>query len=412
MSKTRIALMHYATPPGIGGVESTIGAQASLLAGAGYDVRVATGRGECFDPRVPVNVIPELSSSHPVVLQVQRQLATGVVDGAFHSLVRELYDRLATVLDVDVCIAHNLLTLHKNLAATTALHALVAAGRLRLVAWSHDFAWGDPIYAADLHPGLPWDLLRRPWPGVRYVVVSDSRRRELAALLELDSREIEAVPPGIDPLEFLGVSPAAASWAAEFRLLESTPLLLLPARVTRRKNIELAVEITAALRTHGLSPVLLVMGPLGPHNPANTSYLSELRELQKRHNLVAGVIFLQAGGRPVDDAARRDLYLLADVLLFPSRREGFGIPVLEAGLVRLPIFCADIPPFHESAGPHANYFGLDEPPAEIASRLAAFLEKDSRYQLKRRVLSEYAWERILSRTQAIIEDVTTDAGTL
>ena len=50
------------------------------------------------------------------------------------------------------------------------------------------------------------------------------------------------------------------------------------------------------------------------------------------------------------DAVIADFYRLADALLMPSREEGFGIPVLEAGLSRLPIFCADIPPLRELAG--------------------------------------------------------------
>ena len=86
------------------------------------------------------------------------------------------------------------------------------------------------------------------------------------------------------------------------------------------------------------------------------------------------MVFLQEHGR-VSDAARRDLYLAADLLLFPSLREGFGIPILEAGIARLPVFCSDIPPFRESAGEAAHYFGLDEDPAAIAGRIAAFLER-------------------------------------
>ncbi|MEW5721333.1 MAG: glycosyltransferase, partial [Chloroflexota bacterium] len=98
----------------------------------------------------------------------------------------------------------------------------------------------------------------------------------------------------------------------------------------------------------------------------------------------------------VDDATRRDLYLLADALLFTSEREGFGIPILEAGLARLPIFCADIPPFHESAREHAHYFSLDEAPTTIAARIAAELSRDARYRMKQRVLHEYAWEQIFT----------------
>src|SRR5581483_1749305 len=118
-------------------------------------------------------------------------------------------------------------------------------------------------------------------------------------------------------------------------------------------------DITAALAARGYAPKLVVMGPLGPHNPANRAYLAELKARAGED-----IVFLQEYGE-VGNAERRDLYALADALLLPSAREGFGIPILEAGLARFPIFCSDIPPFHESARELAHYFALDEPPPEI-----------------------------------------------
>jgi glycosyltransferase involved in cell wall biosynthesis len=137
------------------------------------------------------------------------------------------------------------------------------------------------------------------------------------------------------------------------------------------------------------------MGPLGAHNPANAIYLDELRDLRRARGVEDAVVFLQEQGN-VNDAARRDLYALADALLFPSAREGFGIPILEAGIARLPIFCADLAPFRESAGEWANYFALDETPAAIAARIADALARDARYRLKQRVVREYAWQRIFA----------------
>jgi glycosyltransferase involved in cell wall biosynthesis len=330
------------------------------------------------------------------VSQVNSKLANGIVTSDFHPLTTAILRALENALvDVDVCIAHNALTLHKNLALTNALKEIARTHRTKLIAWCHDFAWDDPVYADDLHAGMPWDLLRQKWDGVKYVVVSKARRKKLAELLKIPETEISVVPPGLDVSEFLGVTPMTTQWTRELNLLSAAPLLLLPARVTRRKNIELAIEITAALCEHGLAPKLVVMGPLGPHNPTNIVYLEELRALRRTCSVEDAVIFLQEYGA-VDDATRRDLYLLADALLFTSEREGFGIPILEAGLVRLPIFCADIPPFHESAREYAHYFSLDETPTTIAARITAELSRDARYQMKQRVLREYAWEQIFA----------------
>lgn len=394
--KPRIALLHYAAPPTIGGVESTLAMHARLFADHGYVVKIIAGRGEPFDSRVPVQVLPLLDSRHAFVERVNQKLANGIATLEFNSLtvaIRHVLER--TLTDVDVCIAHNVATLHKNLALTCALHEIALAQHPRVIAWSHDFAWDDPVYAKDMRTGLPWDLLRQAWDGVEYVVVSEARRKELAALLGLSESASVVIPPGIDVLAFLGVNATTAQWVHDLRLLDAAPLLLLPARVTRRKNIELAIQITAALRDRGYAPKLLVMGPLGPHNPANTSYLDELRALRANLNARDQVIFLQEYG-VVDDMTRRDLYLLADALLFPSTREGFGIPILEAGLTRLPIFCADLPVLHESAGESAHYFSLDESPAQIADDVAKTLAQDARYRLKQRVLREYAWERIFT----------------
>lgn len=383
--KPRLAILHYAAPPTIGGVEVTIAAHARLLRAHGYTVQLIAGRGD------NTTILPEADSRNRRVQAVQGALNQGIVPPEFHALVNDLARELKVALhDVDVLIAHNVVTLHKNLALTAALHGLVAEKRVPLIAWSHDFAWDDPVYASDLHKGAPWDLMRRVWVNTKYVVVSESRRRDLARLLQLDPGEISVVTPGLDAAEFFQVSEMTARWIQALHLLDAAPLLLLPARVTRRKNIEFAIDIVNALRENGFGPKLLVMGPLGPHNPANRAYLEELRA-----RAGDSVLFLQEYGT-VDDATRRDLYALADALLLPSAREGFGIPILEAGIARLPIFCSDIPPFRETARELAHYFALDESPRVIATRLADWLGADTRYRLKQRVRQDYSWEHIFA----------------
>ncbi|MCL4393208.1 MAG: glycosyltransferase, partial [Chloroflexi bacterium] len=254
--------------------------------------------------------------------------------------------------------------------------------------------WSDPLYGSDVHPGAPWDLLKEVWPGVQYVVVSEERRRELERLWGKRG-EIAVVPPGIDPYAFLGLSERGAGLARDLMLLDAAPLLLLPARITRRKNVERAIEIMAALKRRETSARLLVTGPPGPHNPSNAAYLEQLVELRKSLGVDNDVVFLHEFGR-VEDVVLRDLYRLADALLFPSQREGFGIPLLEAALVRLPIFCADLGPFRETALDYANYFQAGESAERIAARMADWFAGDATYQLKRRVISDYGWERIFA----------------
>ncbi len=397
---TRVAILHYAAPPIVGGVESTIYHHARLLTAAGYEVEIIAGRGEPFHPCVHFRCIPEVDSRHPKVLVVGKQLAAGQQTAAFEALRAQLIKRLRELLtNVAVCIVHNALTLHKNLPLTGALHMLAKERITHFIGWCHDFAWQDARYLPVLHDGYPWDLLRTPWPGVRYVAVSHEQRANLAELLRIPKEHITVVPPGIDPVDLLKLDAESADLIERLNLLAAHPLLLLPARITRRKNIEFALHVMAALCREMPAATLLITGPPGAHNPANMAYLESLHQLRSQLNLMERVHFLYECGpddQPwhISDRVMADLYQLADVLLFPSEREGFGIPILEAGMVRLPIFASDIPSVHESADDLANLFNPHGDASAVARAIVNHCASDRAYQLRRRVLEHYTWRSI------------------
>ena len=423
---TRIAILHFAGPPTVGGVEWTMLQHARLMADAGYAVRIVAGTGKPFDDRVEVVVVPELGSRHPDVLAVKKELDAGRVTPQFDALRDRMTARLRELLaDVDILIAHNVFTLHKNLALTAALSQLISDhGSRRYLGWHHDFAWTNPLYRDQLHDGEPWDLLRRPWPNVGHVTVSESRRRELAELYGVDESAIDVVPPGVDPAEFFGWQPLTRAIVDRLRLLDADMILLLPARITRRKNIELAIRALAELRQQTRHDArLIVSGPPGAHNPANDAYLQSLLVLRRELGIEQAAHFLYeldaalliSGQSPVishqssvisdqllatsrhlsiPDSVIGDLYTLADALFFPSLQEGFGIPVLEAGLARLPAFCSDIPPLRETGDELAHYFDPRAEPALVAALIASTLEADRPGRLRRRVRRDYTWPRI------------------
>ena len=126
----QVAFLHYAAPPVVGGVESTMRSHARLLSEAGYAVRVIAGRGKSLDAFAALTLIPKVGSRHPAVEAVQQELAAGQVGESFQNLTNELHDELkAALVGCDLCIAHNVATLNKNLALTAALHRLAEEGR-------------------------------------------------------------------------------------------------------------------------------------------------------------------------------------------------------------------------------------------------------------------------------------------
>jgi glycosyltransferase involved in cell wall biosynthesis len=409
---TRIALLHYSGPPVIGGVENTIAVHARLLIEAGFEVSVIVGRGEPFNPQVDVQVIPQIGSRHPDVLSTGKELAAGNVTTNFERLKDEILERLRPALDpCDLVIAHNTMTMHKNLALTAALYQLASEESSAYIAWCHDFAWLDELYIPELHPGFPWDLLRNPWPNVKYVVVSQHRGAMIANLLGLPRSEISVITPGVDIGEFLGLSPLVMNLIEKLDLLRAHPLMLLPARVTRRKNIEFAIRVTACLQPHFPRPTLLVTGPPGPHNPKNLAYLKTLNHMKTELGLQQRVFFLYEQGSSghhleLPYSAVSELYRISDLLLFPSQREGFGIPALEAGLARLPVFAASIPAMHESMGDYATFFDPNGDPELVANLIQGFLNTSNAYQLRRQMIDHYSWQSIFRRQiLPLIEDV-------
>lgn len=399
--KPCIAILHYAGPPGVGGVESMIAYQSRGLAALGYPVRLVSGKGGELDFPAEIWIDPLFGSTHPDVLAVKRELDTGLVSPAFEKLVQRIYAALKTALaDCPVCIAHNVLSLNKNLPLTVALKRLAQDEDLDLIGWCSDLAWTNPQYQPELHPGFPWDLLRTPWPRTRYVTISEARQEELSSLFGLVPDEVVVVTPGVDPAAFFQWTQTMRMIEDRLHLQDADVILLLPARLTRRKNIGLALHVLAALRRDTtIDYRLIVTGPPGPHNPTNPGYMGELLDLRQTLELQHSVHFLYELGEPVlnvDNTTIANLYQLADALLFPSLQEGFGIPLLEAGLVGLPIFCSNLPPFHQIAPNEVQFFDpLHDSPEAIAAIISRYFEAEPRYQLKKRVRQHYRWERIV-----------------
>ena len=306
---------------------------------------------------------------------------------------RSLADELR---GVDVVIAHNVCSLNLNLALTAALREMSGdAGSPRLVLWHHDLAGVSPLQGAALHEGMPWDLLRTAWPGVVQVAISGERRGELADLIGLEPDEIAVVPNGIDSRGCGGLDRPTTEHIARYVPFSADPLLLVPSRITPRKNIELALRVTAEMRALGRPAALVVTGPVDPHHGAGREYLGRLLALRSALSLVDQARFLSVDGAGTpSDAAMRGLYHLADTLFLPSREEGFGLPVLEAALSRLPIACAGLPTLRRLAGDAALYFDPDDDPAEVAARVLGYLDADRIGRLAHAVRSDFAWEAI------------------
>ena len=393
----KIALLHYSAPPIVGGVESVLAQQAKLFAENGHQVTVIAGRGEKFHPAIDFILLPLIDSRHADVLEIKSSLDQGRVPVHFAGLVDKIYQELTAQIEpFDFLIVHNCCSLNKNLALTCALQRLSQSYiKPHFIAWHHDLAWATPRYAAELHPGYPWEILKQPWPDVTQVVISDLRQKELCRLMDLPLQQVRIIPNGIDLAEFYKLEKTTRDLLHHFNFYQAAPLMLLPVRITARKNIELALEILSALQIKQPQAQLIITGPLGAHNPANEKYFNRLKTLRSKLNLEGSAHFLtEIHPAYLSDAVIADFYRLADILLLPSREEGFGLPVLEAGLSRLPVFCSDLPPLQALAGNLATYFSPEEDPLRVAAQIEQKLHSNPSLNLCIHIRQNYTWEQV------------------
>jgi glycosyltransferase involved in cell wall biosynthesis len=372
----KIALLHFSTWPEMGGVENVIRDQAAMLVNAGHQVRVLSGSGRDPGHNYEFILIPQLAGDFELNKAVRAVLERGQSDHNFSQYRSQLVEVLEPALrEVDLTIVHNIFTVQQNLACTRALHDL--ASRHKMIAWTHDLTVTNSDSALPNPTQPPWNLMRTSAPNVIYVAVSDLRAAEIKTHLQ-PPVEPQVIPDMIDPARLFGLTPEMRGSLLSLEIPWRDFVFLLPARVMVRKNIDFAIAVVRQLREQGRNSLLLITGAKVPNSPASEHYGAFLRQ-SVPEDLRSDIIFVN-DYFPVQDSTLRDLYLLSDCLLFPSLQEGFGLPVLEAAMHRMPVWCGDIPAFHALQG--TGSFLLDDP-AKLPEAVS-WLEAQSAFRQQRR----------------------------
>ena len=403
-TRPRVGLLHYTCPPIIGGVETILYEQAARLSARGYPITILSGRGGPLpDPKAAkLVIIPELDSRETAVSAVREALDSGRVPTEFATLQADIRQRLSIELaELEVLIVHNALTLHFNLPLTAALWDLAGTSRARFISWVHDISWVNPIYRPWMHEGEPWDLLRRQHPRVRSIFVSTQRLQEWRELTGAALEATQVIPNGIDPAALLKLGPRATDLVARFGLISTDVVMLAPVRITKRKNLEWAIQAAAGVRASGRSVQLLITGPPGPHNPRSLEYVDELKRLTDELGLQESVRFLfeeslaSGGNYAVDAATLSDLYMLSDIVVLPSISEGFGLPLAEAAVFRVPVVCTDLPAFREVAPDGAMLVPAAAGSTAFTAAVLTAIESPPA-RLRRNVLGALSWDRLIT----------------
>ena len=188
----------------------------------------------------------------------------------------------------------------------------------------------------------------------------------IIAISECTRRDILHYAPDVDPARISVIYQSCApkfSAGAVAGPVEALPADLRSCRyilnvgtIEARKNVLLAVK---ALEEGEALPADLHLVIVGRH----TSYTDAVQRYARAHGLDSRVHILHG----VSDAQLPALYAGAEAFVYPSRYEGFGIPIIEAISSGLPVVACTGSCLEEAGGPDTLYVDPDDPSAMAAA---------------------------------------------
>ncbi len=179
----------------------------------------------------------------------------------------------------------------------------------------------------------------------RIIAISECTKRDIVDIYKVNPDKIDVIYQGCDPQFRTIHSPEEIKSLKEKYNLPDRYLIQVGS-IERRKNLELTVRALSAL------PSDVVLVAVGRDN----AYLPFIKKLAIQLGVADRVKALQ--GVPFADLPL--LYQGAEVVLYPSRYEGFGIPVLEGLESRRPVIAATGSCLEEAGGEAAWYVDPDD----------------------------------------------------
>lgn len=221
----------------------------------------------------------------------------------------------------------------------------------------------------------------------RIITVSESSRREILDTLDLPEDRVIAIHNAVD----WDVPSEQTRTAAPEPPGVGAPYILFGGSFEPRKNLTRTLQAFDRAVQRGLMHHLVMIVDSGSgHAAAIRQWARSLSCSDRLHYL-----------SQLEEPALRAVYAAADLFVFPSLAEGFGLPPLQAMACGIPVIASDIPVMHEILGDAAHYvdpYSVDS----IASALILLTsdaEKAGRLALSGPVQAKrFSWENAAMKT--------------
>lgn len=196
---------------------------------------------------------------------------------------------------------------------------------------------------------LKWMIRRAVKSADKIVVFSEYVLQALLKKFNLQPHYIEKIPHGVSPV----FSPLAHERKAEIRKQLNLPdsYIFSVGSSEQRKNLTTLIKAFRQLKKEHSLPHTLIIALSD-----KLKRRSPLQQLVESLRLKDEVNFINVQSAEM----MRDYYNCAELFVFTSRNEGFGLPVLEAMASGVPVLCSNIAPLSEIVGNCAERFEFDD----------------------------------------------------
>ena len=251
-----------------------------------------------------------------------------------------------------------------------------------------------PVYGAGRGQALYFRLVRLGLRRARTLIAdSEWTRADLQRLAGAPPDRVHVIPLGVD--ERFRPGDQAARAAARQRLGLPDRFALFLSTRDLRKNLAVALAAWPAVwRACGLPLVVAGRAP----RKGSRVYVDWFADLE-----AGAAEWLRVFG-PVDERDKPDLYRAADVFVFPSRYEGFGLDPLEAMASGVPVVVANATSLPEVVGDAGRLLPPDEPAAWADAVSAIAGDRGLAADMRERGIARaagFTWARTAERTHAV-----------
>lgn len=229
----------------------------------------------------------------------------------------------------------------------------------------------------------------------RVIAVSHATKRDMENIFHIPSEKIDMVHEGVDK-EYFNLDSNGKDLVLFRKKYNLSERYILCVGTHAYKNIEGSLKAFSIIKKKITDPLKLVIA--GNKQTLGT----ELFQIVKKLNLESQIIFTDF----FPDEDLKYLYQCAELLLFPSFYEGFGLPVLEAFACGTPVVTSTAGSLPEVAG-EAGLLVDPTDPEEIASSVFKLLTDDDFRDKKRqqglKQVEKFSWEEAARMTLDIFE---------